>query len=208
MKLPASIAHLPSTLLPVSDPLVESRPNARESAVLLLLYPRDSQIYLVLTRRPDSMPRHAGQISLPGGVHEEEDETLWHTALREAREEIGLRTGRVAALGRLTSYDLRHGGFVIHPFVAWSPVAPRFRVHHREVAEIIELSLECLLDASAILEETWSLRDKSWLVTFYRFDGRDVWGATASILTDLALRINAGRDLGPWPPGSVREVAV
>ena len=73
----------------------------RRAAVLILLFPRPTDVSFLLTERPASMRLHAGQISLPGGAEEPGDPSLWHTAKREAREELGLRTGRVRPLGRL-----------------------------------------------------------------------------------------------------------
>src|SRR5687767_14001471 len=63
----------------------------REAAVLILFYPgSDSEAHLVLTERSPGGHRHAGQISLPGGAVDDEDESIPAAALREAYEEVGL----------------------------------------------------------------------------------------------------------------------
>ena len=67
---------------------VDAPPEAtpRAGAVLLLLYPRDDDLYLPLTVRTASLRHHSGEISLPGGAFDIADGTLEQTALREAAE--------------------------------------------------------------------------------------------------------------------------
>jgi 8-oxo-dGTP pyrophosphatase MutT (NUDIX family) len=180
--------------------------DARQSAVLILLYPRHGVAHFVLTKRPDTMTRHAGQISLPGGVREDVDASLWDTAVRETSEEIGLLPGRLVPLGRLEAHHLHVSNYVIHPFVAWNPVRPRFRIHPGEVDDLLEVPVDRLLDPEAVLEDCWEFRERQWLVTFYRFGDRDVWGATAHILAGLARSLQASLDHGPRPPGTVEAL--
>ena len=71
-------------------------PDARIAAALLLLYPGEHGISLPLTLRASGLRRHPGQISLPGGATDP-GETLAQAALREAREEIGIRARRRCA---------------------------------------------------------------------------------------------------------------
>ncbi len=86
----------------------------RHAAGLLLLFPRDSVAQLVLTVRADTLGRHGGQVSLPGGVVEA-GETFEQAALREAHEEIGLAAHAVRTLGALTPVDIHISGFRLHP---------------------------------------------------------------------------------------------
>jgi 8-oxo-dGTP pyrophosphatase MutT (NUDIX family) len=202
--LPPRIAALRSRLIPIADDTPWEPEGPRQSAVLVLLFPRDGDVRFVLTRRTAHLSRHAGQISLPGGVHDAADGSLWETAVREAREEIGLRPGRLLPLGRLEPHHLRVSRYLIHPFVAWSPIAPRFTTHEHEVEQIIEVRFDALFDPGAVHEEIWELRGEPWLVTFYRFDEHVVWGATARILANLAACLQDGRTTG-HVPGSVRR---
>ena len=64
--------------------------DAVQSSVLILLYPDDGKIWLVLMLRPQYQGVHSGQISLPGGKYEDSDDSLIFTALRETKEEIGI----------------------------------------------------------------------------------------------------------------------
>jgi 8-oxo-dGTP pyrophosphatase MutT (NUDIX family) len=203
MILPPALAGLEHALLPIDlepEPLEDP---AQHSAVLVLLYPWKGEPHFVLTRRRDDLTRHPGQISLPGGVVEQHDASLWETALRECREEVALRSGRLQPLGRLDPYHLRVSQYVIHPFVAWSPVRPSLTPDDREVAEILEEPLALLTDPSQVAQETWEFREKLWLVTHYRLGDAKVWGATAHILSDLAGRLDADWRARSPRPGDV-----
>jgi 8-oxo-dGTP pyrophosphatase MutT (NUDIX family) len=76
--------------------------RTRESAVLILFYPTENQIFIPLILRPQYDGVHGGQMAFPGGRAEKEDESLIRTALREAQEEIGVRVSDVKVLGELT----------------------------------------------------------------------------------------------------------
>jgi 8-oxo-dGTP pyrophosphatase MutT (NUDIX family) len=203
MKLPSLLQELSGSLLPIEHDSPRGI-QRRRAAVLILLYPRDDIISFALTVRPDTLSRHPGQISLPGGMAESCDATLWDTALRETREELGLSTGRVVPLGRLDDVKVRIDENIITPFVGWNPVPPRFTPDRNEVAEVLEIPLQSLLHPGAIEEETWELRGSQWQVAFYRLSDRVVWGITALILGDLHNRLEAGAHT--VRPGSVCPV--
>ena len=62
-----------------------------DSAVLLPIYQKDGKCHIIFTKRTDHLTHHKGQISFPGGGRHDDDKTLLATALRESREEIGLK---------------------------------------------------------------------------------------------------------------------
>src|SRR5438876_7014369 len=95
----------------------------RRAAGLLLVFPGAGRPHVVLTVRADSLGRHSGQVSLPGGVLEP-GETFEQAALREAHEEIGLPLEQVRVLGPLTPLDIPVSGFRLHPVVAVIPSRP------------------------------------------------------------------------------------
>jgi 8-oxo-dGTP pyrophosphatase MutT (NUDIX family) len=158
--------------------------DCRRAAVLALLYPQDIGTYLVLTRRTEGLATHQGQISLPGGSMEDGEEAT-HTALREAREELGINPDHVEVLGLLTRLYVPPSNFCIQPVVAYTPERPAFAPADVEVAEVIEEPIEHLLDSSTCDEETWPLRGEDVRVPFYRIGPHKVWGATAMILCEL-----------------------
>jgi len=155
----------------------------RSSAVLLLLFDRQGQTFIILTKRTQEVANHKGQISLPGGAAEPGDPTLLATALREAREELGIETDNLEVLGRLADVYTPVSNFIITPFVARLSAPPSLRPDPTEVAQVIEVPLDALADLSAWWEEE---RDDPIggrrTVYFFRHGTHIVWGATARIL--------------------------
>jgi 8-oxo-dGTP pyrophosphatase MutT (NUDIX family) len=106
---------------------------------------------LILTRRPGGLRRHAGQWALPGG-RLDPGETPEAAALRELAEEVGLRLGTDALLGRLDDYVSR-SGFVITPWVVWAGPAHEMQADPAEVASIHRIPLSEFLRADAPILE-------------------------------------------------------
>lgn len=164
----------------------------RVGAVLLLLYCRDDGLYLVLTKRRDDLPSHAGQVSFPGG-RQEGRELLVQTALRETEEEIGVPATAVLPLGALTPLYIPPSGYMVHPFVGWYQIDPplHFVPADREVAEIIEVPLRELLDPATAVAEAWDFHGHEVLVPHFALQGHKVWGATAIMLSEFVERLRA-----------------
>ena len=156
----------------------------REAGVLLLLYPLDGRLHIVLTRRTEGLKTHKGQISLPGGGIEA-GETARAAALREAHEELDVTVADVTVLGELTPLYLPPSNYYVHPIVAYAPTRPTFEAAPREVAEVLEAPLAALLDADTVDEETWELRGVETRIPFYRGGAHKVWGATAMVLAEF-----------------------
>lgn len=165
--------------------------SPRLGGVLLLLYPHDGELYVVLTQRPDYPGVHSGQISFPGGRHEP-PETLQTTALRETHEEIGVPAAAITILGELTRVYILPSDFEVHPFVGYHAGGrPTFMPDPREVAAIIEAPLRRLLDPATRHEEEWQLRGAAVAVPFFALDEHKVWGATAMMLSEFVERVRA-----------------
>lgn len=157
----------------------------RLGAVLALLYPKEGELHLALTRRCPHLKDHGGQVSLPGGAHQTGDASLWETALREAMEEVGIEGDQVTCLGALTPVPVPASGYIVHAFAAYSAQRPCFQVQEDEVDEMVELPLGTLLDPAAKAVEIRQLADRVARVPFYRYEGQVIWGATAMILAEL-----------------------
>jgi 8-oxo-dGTP pyrophosphatase MutT (NUDIX family) len=164
---------------------VVNPPACKQAGVLVLFYPLNGQLSFPLTRRPESVEYHKGQISLPGGACEN-GEPLCQTALREAQEEIGVAASSVELMGTLSLMYVPPSNFCIHPFVGYTSRRPEFRLAEVEVAELIEVPLATLLDPATARVEEWEIRGSVWPIPFYQFGPHKVWGATAMILAELA----------------------
>jgi 8-oxo-dGTP pyrophosphatase MutT (NUDIX family) len=163
----------------------EVQDTCRPAAVLILLYPHGARPHLVLTLRTSKVDHHRDQVSLPGG-EKDGRETIVEAALRETAEELGVRASDVRVLGRLTPLYIPPSNFCIFPVVAAAEKRPKFRRAPAEVAEIIELPLDILLDPESVRREVWSLNGQNTVVPFYTFGGHKIWGATAMVLAEFA----------------------
>lgn len=164
---------------------VRGRTNA---GVLVPLYMNGGRLHAVLTRRRDDMRRHPGEVSFPGGRHDDGDADLLATALREAEEEIGLSPTSVQVLGALQPTPTIATGYAIYPFVGLIEQGLEWTLSAREVAEVLELSLRDLIAGFGrrrLMRRGLPIRTDTYVV------GDDlIWGATARILADLFDRID------------------
>jgi 8-oxo-dGTP pyrophosphatase MutT (NUDIX family) len=160
-------------------------PNpARTAAALLLLYPGADGVAIPLTVRARTLARHAGQISLPGGATDP-GETLVAAALREASEEIGIDPSTVRILGELTPVHVIVSGFTLHPIIGVTDTRPAFVPAPGEVAEVVEVRLEELRDASRIRTGTRVREGVAVEYPYFDVCGHHVWGATAMVLGEF-----------------------
>jgi 8-oxo-dGTP pyrophosphatase MutT (NUDIX family) len=168
-----------------------SSSEQRIAAVLVPVYrDEDGRLRLVLIVRTDR-GLHGGQLAVPGGKVDADDETLVATALREAEEEIGLERGLVDPIGHLDLY-LTFSGFRILPTVARVDPSHRLTLNRSEVDEAFEVPLAFLMDA-----QNHALHSRDWKGVIRRyyampFGERYIWGVTAGILRNLYERVYLG----------------
>ncbi len=158
--------------------------GARQAGVLLLLYPLENAPHLVLTVRDSRLPLHPGQVSLPGGAIEP-DESADEAALREAREEIGVEPALVGIAGSLSPLHVPVSGYVLHPRVGLARSRPELRASGREVARVLEVALDRLLDPGTVELERRSRPGRGVDVPYFAIEGEKIWGATAMVLAEF-----------------------
>jgi len=155
------------------------------SAVLVPIYYKQGQHYILFTKRTELVKEHKGEISFPGGAYQEGDETLVNTALRECFEEIGLMAGDVEVLGELDDTITKTSNYIISPFVAFILSPYQFKVNAEEAEEIIEIPISALLNEGCLRQETEIIGDKAITLYSYYYQGRIIHGATARILNQF-----------------------
>jgi 8-oxo-dGTP pyrophosphatase MutT (NUDIX family) len=138
---------------------------------------------------------HGGQLGLPGGKQEPEDDSLLETALRETQEEIGLARDRIEIVASLPPLDTLTTGFRVHPYLAriWPP--RRWRLAAGEITALITPAVRTLADPAVRQERELSF--PSWPASL-RVDcvlldeGQILWGLTLRLLDSLVPRLLAG----------------
>jgi len=164
-----------------------SRPesfSAAKAAVLLPLIQRNEPA-LLFTRRTESLARHSGQVSFPGGRSEAHDLSPVETALRETFEETGIAPGFVSVAGYLDRY-LTGTGFDIQPIVGLVADGFVLTPDPSEVAATFEVPLAFLLDPANRRREARQLGGRERRFYAFTYQGHEIWGATAAIIVNLA----------------------
>ncbi len=159
--------------------------NYKKSAVCLLLYEHNNEIYFALVKRPGTHQFHAGQIALPGGSCDG-NETYEQTAIRELQEETGVSIISENILGYLTPLYIPVSNFYIQPVVAAINSKPYFLPSMHEVEELIEYKLKDILDDRMVSETIVNLtNDLKIKAPYFNVQGNVLWGATAMLLSEV-----------------------
>lgn len=161
-------------------------PDAKTSAVLVLLHPGpDGQTELLFTLRTATLGAHGGQLSFPGG-RMDPGETPEETALREAQEEVGLDPALPQLLGRLSPMFVHVSNNLVQPVVAVLDRVPDLVPSPDEVAEIIHVPLQVLLQPGLRKYHRRSLEGIEYDIPYWDVHPTTpLWGATAMILAEL-----------------------
>jgi 8-oxo-dGTP pyrophosphatase MutT (NUDIX family) len=169
----------------------------RRAAVLVPVF-RDGEdrLRLVLVVRGDH-GIHGGQLGFPGGREEPEDASLVETALREAKEEIGLRRDDVEVLASLDAIESRVSRFEVYPFLARVRADVRWQLQADEIVGLLTPAVDELAEPGARRELRFSSAaiPEPMLVDGIALDEHVLWGLTLRMLDPLIPRLLAGE----WP---------
>jgi 8-oxo-dGTP pyrophosphatase MutT (NUDIX family) len=167
--------------------IFEAPPTARQSAVLILLFPKAGEWHVVLTERVGSAnDPHSHQISFPGGSLDSCDMSLEACALRETHEEVGILPETVNIIGKMTDLYIPVSNFHVHPFLGWTATRPQYVPQTTEVKDIIEAPLSILINSDNHKKMDMDIRGMHLPdVPYFDVHGRIVWGATAMMLSEF-----------------------
>ena len=166
------------------DPL----PSALTQAAVLVPVTDRAEPGVILTRRTDTMTRHAGQVAFPGGRIDPGDPDAIAAALREAEEEIALPRDAVRVVGEADRYRTVTG-FEVTPVIGVVPPDLVFTPNPAEVATVFEVPLGFLLDSGNHIEASveWQGRNRHYYEIFW--EEHRIWGATAAMIVNLSRRL-------------------
>lgn len=169
------------------------RASPRQAAVLLPLFRYNDQWHLLFIRRSvHEHDRHSGQVAFPGGRTEPGDRDQVATALREAREEIGLEPDQVRILGCLPElHTVSH--YLVTPVVASIPWPIPLILDASEVARVFSIPIDWLRRPENHRVRVWPSDghpDARDVIFFEPYDGEELWGITARLTLNLLKRVS------------------
>lgn len=165
---------------------VPQLPNSKESAVMALIYPVNTIPHILFIERPKYEGVHSGQIAFPGGKTEKSDTTYLSTALRETKEEVGIRSETIEVVGALSSVYVLASNFIVYPYVGVLQNRPSLILEQSEVADVLEIPLYRFFEPNIIKEKTMkSAVGVNLRAPYYDLDGKILWGATAMMVSEL-----------------------
>ena len=165
------------------SPIVDGGNHRVRAAVLVPLCQTNNTWHVLFIRRSQNVPHHKGQIAFPGGAVEKTDSSPLCTALREAREEIGLSPEAVEILGPLDDQTTVSSGFLIHPFVGIVPSQYPFKQNNDEVSGLLLVPVRCFIEQSPRPKKP-AMRG-SYPEPVFLYKHEVIWGATARIMANL-----------------------
>ena len=158
---------------------IRSHQGYKLSAVMVIIYFKGFEPFIILTKRSSNMAYHRNEIAFPGGTYAIHDRMLINTAIRETKEEIGLLIDKKDILGHIDITKTLTTNFIIFPFITVQDSIPQTIVLTDEVSDILHISL---LD----LSKNFKYADLNKQNNFQFTHGDNViWGATARIIQKL-----------------------
>jgi len=159
--------------------------NPKRASVLALFSPKESRAELTFILRNSYPGVHSAQIGFPGGKVESSDKNLWHTALRETQEELGISPDLISGLGPLTEVYIPPSNFLVQPYIGFLENTPMYIPDPREVKEVFSLSLSDLLLDKHCAQTQVNVGSYSVEVPAFTINDRVIWGATAMMVSEI-----------------------
>jgi len=184
-----SPAYIKNVLNGIEEPK-NSSGNHILAGVLVLLFDKNGEYWVILNRRTQKVEHHKGEICFPGGRKDRLDKNLTETALRETWEEMGISPGNISVLGVLGKTETTTGyqitptvGLISHPY--------QFNIQNDEVEEVIEMPLSTLFLDDSRRDEAKILEGEVIMQPAFYYENNMIFGATARILNSFACLIDS-----------------
>ena len=155
--------------------------SLKPAGVLIPIMDRDGELTVLFTQRSADLTHHPGQVSFPGGSMEAHDEDLRATALRETHEEVGIAPQQVSVIGYLGPTPTITG-YAVTPTIGIVKPSSELIIDSMEVEYAFEVPLEFLLEEGSLQHTQREFGGHKVPVVEFRYEGRQIWGATAHIL--------------------------
>jgi len=154
-------------------------PKRKPGAVILPLFSKHNEYYILFMKRTQTVKEHKGQIAFPGGTYEQTDKDLLNTALREFTEETGIPSNRLEILGELDDCPTSTSNYIISTFVGYIHSPFQIIIAEKEVEKTIEIPIPLLINEHFKSHEA---EIKHLSEPVYHYENEIIWGATAKIL--------------------------
>jgi 8-oxo-dGTP pyrophosphatase MutT (NUDIX family) len=161
---------------------VPPEPGQVQAAVLIMLFERNDEPWMVFTKRSEAVRHHKGEISFPGGMRDPGDDSLIATAIRETVEELGADPKDIDVLGALDELPTFSTNFVVAPFEALTNDR-EYSHFEPEVAEVIRVPVAELSRIGR--EAVWESNGHEFATHVFEVGSHVIWGATGRILRDF-----------------------
>lgn len=160
--------------------------NARDAAVLVLIYFNDDGPHLLLTQRKVYEGVHSGQVSFPGGKYEQGENDPVRVALRESFEETGVNPEMVEVIGLLSDLYIPPSNMLVRPVVAVAAREPEWNIDPWEVDSLLHIPLDDLSNPATIKQGRYQVASGIEIAApYFALAGKQIWGATAMILSEF-----------------------
>ncbi|HPA70849.1 MAG TPA: CoA pyrophosphatase [Spirochaetota bacterium] len=164
------------------------KPEFAPAAVLMLFMNKGGEAHVLLTRRTSKVATHKGEVAFPGGKRDDGDADTLRTALRETEEEVGIGAGAIRVLGEFDHY-FSIWGFHVSTWVGAIPYPCEYTINRDELDACFEAPLSLFYEEKYYRSEVFNFEGRDVTVYYYHYDGFEIWGLTARILTDFARKI-------------------
>jgi 8-oxo-dGTP pyrophosphatase MutT (NUDIX family) len=159
--------------------------GSQRGAVLIPIYQKNDDYYIIFTKRTEELSTHKGQISFPGGKIEEQDKTLVACAIRETEEEIGIPPEKIAVLGELDQIKTTGSNILLSAYVSLVDYPFKIKINEKEVESIITVPLREIIDENKWKKEMIENNGQKCSYWIYPVNEEIIWGATAFLVRQL-----------------------